>query len=185
MATQGNIFFFKTFLGVFLVVLLSSFSFDENYPKQIKIVRAGFYEAVNDSKKAKPLAKIISDFQSRSALVKVYEGANCAIMAKNKWSPFAAIKLLKKSNIMMNAAIKKSPTNVEIHFIRFAVQKNIPEFLGYSKDVEKDKNFILQNINNFKANNLSEEMRLYILNFLIEQAGYNEAELQIIEEKLS
>ena len=184
MILQTNTYILKTFLGVLLVVL-SSFSFDNNHPRQLKIVRAGFYEAVNDSKKAKPLAIIISDFQSKSALIKVYEGANCAIMAKNKWSPFAAIKLLKKSTRMMDAAVKKAPANVEIHFIRFAVQKNIPEFLEYSKDVEADKNFIIENIKNFKSKNINEKMKAYILNFLIEQAGYNEDELQLIKEKLS
>jgi len=148
-------------------------------------VREGFYVAVNDSKKAVSLLKGINRIPEKTSTIKVYEGATYAILAKTKWNPFSALALLKKANYTMNAAVNQSPTDIEIRFIRFAVQKNIPSFLGYSENLEEDKTYIIQHINRFDGITLNKEMKDYIIYFMEEQGEYNQEELQLIRSKLS
>ncbi|MBW6484040.1 MAG: hypothetical protein K0B10_13390 [Vicingaceae bacterium] len=144
----------------------------------------GFYNAVQDSKKAEALLKQIKVIKPKSALVMVYDGATCAVMAKNVWNPFSAVKLLKKSNEEMNRAVKLSPTNLEIRFIRFAVQKNIPSYLGLSNNLNEDKKYLIKHIDSFYNPKLSKEMRDYILWFMTDQGGYTEKQIELIKEKL-
>lgn len=174
-----NIFLLLCFL------LFSNFSlYDDSYTSQLDEVRMGFYNAVHDSQKAESLIKRIKMITPKSALVTVYSGATCAIMAKNKWNPFSAIKLLKKSNEEMNKAIKLSPTNLEVRFIRFAVQSNIPSYLGFSENINEDKTYLIKHIDAFYNPKLSKEMRDYILWFMTEQGGYSERQIKLIREKL-
>ena len=92
---------------------------------------------------------------------------------------------MKKANRTINAAVNQSPANIEIRFIRFAVQKNIPPFLGYSENLEEDKNYIIQYIHQFDGATLNKEMKNYILYFIEEQGGYNQQELELIRERLT
>ena len=165
---------------------IGNFSFkDQDVDREIKMVRIGFYQATQNSKKAKPLSIIIKNFKSKSSIIKAYEGANMAILAKTRWSPFSAIRLVKKAVKMLALAVIQSPQNLEIRFIRFAVQKNIPSFLNLSKNIEEDKKFIIENINSFNKNVLSNNMRNYILTFMMEQGGYNKEEKELIKKRLT
>ena len=177
-----------TLLSAFLLLCFFSFSnfnlYDDAYSIQLDSVRMGFYNAVQDNKQAEPLLQQIKKVKPKSALITVYSGATCAIMAKNKWNPFSAVKLLKKSNDEMNKAVKQSPTNLEVRFIRFAVQKNIPHYLGFSENIEEDKTYLIKHINSFYNPKLSKEIRDYILWFMTEQGDYNEKQIKLIREKL-
>ncbi|NCP44843.1 MAG: hypothetical protein GW818_00010 [Flavobacteriales bacterium] len=173
------------FILIVYCLVTSSFSnHDNSYSFKLNEIRIGFYDAVQDSKKAEILIKKINSIEPKSALITVYNGATCAIMAKEKWSPFSAIKLLKKSNVEMNKAVKASPENLEIRFIRFAVQKNIPSYLGFSNNIEEDKKYIIKHIDSFYNPTLNKEMRDYIFWFMTEQGGYNEKQIKLIKEKL-
>jgi len=174
-------------IKIFVIILLAvgNFSFSkQDADREIKMVRLGFYQATQNSKNAKPLAVIIKNFKSKSPIVKAYEGANMAILAKTKWNPFSAIRLLKKGGKLLNMAVQQSPKNLEIRFIRFAVQKNIPSFLNLNKNIEEDKKFIIRNINSFDGAVLPKNMRDYIKIFMMEQGGYNSEEKALIKEKL-
>ena len=162
------------------VCLSWSFSSGVDIDKQITVVRAAFFDAIKDQTKASLLRQKIERLNSNSSLLQVYQGATYAIMAKDKWNPFSAIRLLKKSNLTMNQAVKASPSDLEIRFIRFAVQKNIPSFLGYSDNMTEDKSYILKNIDRFNSSVLSRAIKDYILSFMKEQAGYNAEELALI-----
>lgn len=180
----------KKITSVFSFLLFCFFTFsnfslyESSYLTQLDEVRMGFYNAVQDSQQAENLLKQIKKIKPKSALITVYSGATCAIMAKNKWNPFSAVKLLKKSNEEMNNAVKLAPTNLEVRFIRFAVQKNIPNYLGFSNNVEEDKKYLIKHIDTFYNPKLSKEMRDYILWFMTEQGGYSEKEIKLIKEKL-
>ncbi len=184
MIDHCKITLFRLTICVLSIVLFSGFTPGESYSKQLSNVRNGFYEAVQNSQKVDQLFNQIEKVKPQSSLIKVYKGATYAIKAKNKWNPWSAIKLLKKSKKKMNEAVKIAPKNLEIRFIRFAVQKNIPNYLGFSDNIEEDKKYIIKNINRFYNPQLSKEMRDYVLWFMTEQGGYNKRQIKLIKETL-
>jgi len=172
---------------LFCVVMTTLFSFNPNTEadNSMSVVRLRFYDAVLDSKKVTLLDQKIKQFTYEPSLLKVYKGASYAIKAKNEWNPFSAVKMLGKSIKTMDEAVKRSPTNLEIRFIRFAVQKNIPGYLGYSDNVDEDKGYLIKNIDRFYNPALGKKMRDYIFTFMTTQGGYNAEEVKLIREKLT
>ncbi len=131
-------------------------------------IRLAFYEATLDSKKSIPLINKINAIKNPPALLLAYKAATEAVMIKTKWSPFAKFSLLKKSRSSFVEAVEKNSKDVEIRFLRFSVQHHIPEFLGYSKNLDEDKDFIVARIEDYKREAIvNNEMVSYIIDFLI------------------
>ena len=59
---------------------------------------------------------------------------------------------------MLESAIKNDPESVELRFLRYSIQKNIPKFLSYSNNLEKDLKFVKDNISQI----FNYEFRIYI-----------------------
>ena len=95
-----------------------------------------------------------------------YRAALEAIMTKTTWNLFKKINYLNKSETSFNKAIEMAPDDVEIRFMRMAVQYEIPEYLGYSEDMEEDRKFIVKNIDKFDPATLEHETLLAILDFM-------------------
>lgn len=64
--------------------------------------------------------------------------AKYAINPLDKWNSFS------KGKTLLQKTVSKEPQNVEIRFLRLAMQSKCPAFLGYSEDIPKDKSFVLQ-----------------------------------------
>lgn len=82
----------------------------------------------------------------KQPLVVAYLGALEALKAKDSWNPYNKIKFLNLSNKTVLEAVTKSPDDIEIRFIRFSIQSNLPHFLGLNKDLTSDKNQILHQL---------------------------------------
>ena len=44
---------------------------------------------------------------------------------------------------MLETVIASNIYNIELRFLRFAIQTNVPSFLNYDSNIEEDKNFLL------------------------------------------
>ena len=93
-------------------------------------------------------------------LYKAYLGAFETIWANHLFNPISKLKTFKKGKANLEAAIKADPANIEIVFLRYSVQSNAPKFLGYHKNTQEDKNFILKNKNSVKESSLKELLNI-------------------------
>jgi DNA mismatch repair ATPase MutL len=64
--------------------------------------------------------------------------------------------------VLIEKAFGRDSLNLEIRFIRFAIQRNLPSFLRYHDELERDKQFLL--INTRYSND--PELKEMILNYL-------------------
>jgi len=184
MMLRSNNYIKRSIIAVVLFIVVAGFKPKNDYANKMSAVRLGFYDAVIDSKKVGALDNKINQFNYEPSLLTVYKGATYAIKAKNQWNPFSALRLLGKSIKTMDKAVERSPLNLEIRFIRFAVQKNIPSYLGYSDNVDEDKKYLIKNIDRFYNPKLNKKIRDFILKFMTTQGGYNDNEVKLIQEKL-
>lgn len=79
-----------------------------------------------------------------------YYGVIEAMLAEHVFNPATKIAYFNAGKNKLEEAIKKEDNNVELRYLRFAMQSNIPFFLGYKSDLEKDKNFIVSHIESQK-----------------------------------
>lgn len=82
--------------------------------------------------------------------------AKYAINPLDKWNSFS------KGKSMLQKSVSKEPQNVEIRFLRLAMQAKCPSFLGYSEDIPKDKQYILQRFNSLEDLELKNLMKAFL-----------------------
>lgn len=85
------------------------------------------------------------EMSEMSPLLLAYRGVARASMAECAFFPLTKLSYFNEGKAELEDAIKRDPDNVEIRFIRFAMQTNIPSLLMYD-DIVEDKTFILNEI---------------------------------------
>jgi hypothetical protein len=92
-----------------------------------------------------------------------YRSISLLIQAKSSFSPVDKIKYFRSGRNMLEQSIQEDVTSIELHYLRFCVQTNIPFFLNYSSNIEEDKRFILLNWNKISDADLKSRIRNYML----------------------
>lgn len=60
--------------------------------------------------------------------------------------PFTKMKYFKKGKSIIEEVIIEHPLNLELRYIRYSLQKKIPNFIGYHDNLEEDLLLIKQNL---------------------------------------
>ena len=79
--------------------------------------------------------------------------------------PFTKMKYFKEGKNLLDETILKNPENIEIRYIRFLMQKEIPSFLGYDKNINEDFEVIL---NGVIISRLNLDLKLKILHNMLQ-----------------
>ena len=86
-----------------------------------------------------------------------YEGINAAYGKKH----------VRSFDLTIKKAVALAPNNLEIRFLRFSIQDQLPTYLGYSKELAVDKKMILQQIQSQKVDvpaTFKKDMKAVLLN---------------------
>lgn len=88
------------------------------------------------------------------------------ILMKSRYvkGPFSKLKYFKKGKKILDKDILENPACLEIRYIRFLMQKQIPDFLGYNKNIEDDFNVIFTKL---LTSNLNNNFRIKMLNTML------------------
>ena len=109
---------------------------------------------------------------SSKAILQAYKGAITTLKAKFTRSKKDKKEFFKEGVALIENAVKADPENIEIRYLRLSVQENSPRFLGYHKNIEADKEFILKNY----ANTSSKELKDVIKDFVMGSQNFSESE---------
>lgn len=126
-------------------------------------VRMLYHTAAEVKQDAAQLNKLMLQVDSGALSVMVcYKGANEMIQAKYAINPITKLDKFNKGKDMIQKAFSRDTLNLEIRFIRFAIQSNLPAFLNYNNDLNKDKRFLLVNTKASKDPELQEMIYNYL-----------------------
>ena len=142
-------------------------------------IRTLYSKSADDSQCADMLNEMLRNVDlSEYPLLMAYYAASEAIKAKYIWNIFSKIQYLKQSASGFEKAVSLSPENIEIRFLRFTVQYHIPFFLGFSVNLEEDKQVICDHI---AKSDTDTEMKKEIADFLIKSQKCDRTELEILK----
>jgi hypothetical protein len=131
---------------------------------KINEVRKLYYQAALNEDAAVRLKKMLTEVNDNSdAIFVCYKGASQMLDAKYAFNPITKLNRFKKGKTMMEKAINKDPNHLEMRFIRFSIQTNLPSFLGYNNWIESDKKLLLLQTSKTK----DEDLKLKISNYLV------------------
>lgn len=143
------------------LLLYSTISFAEQIP-ELHSVRMLYQKASIEEKACKDLIEILSSFNNNiNPLLEGYNGCATMMMAKYTFSPFSKLSYFKKGKKMLENAIQADGENIELRFLRFAAQTEIPSFLGYHHNIKSDKMFLLQSLPGVHDSELKEMITGY------------------------
>ena len=146
------------FVGFFFIVALGNSQDLEHIRSQYPLAE-GSEEITLDLEDQ--LSKLTSE--SKSILL-AYQGAIKTIKAKFTKKASEKKAFFKAGVSAIENAVKANPENVEIRYIRLTVQENSPKFLGYHKEIEDDKEFILKNYSTITSPSIKNVIKDFVLN---------------------
>lgn len=127
----------------------------------------------------------VGKISQKTPVIKAYEGVAEALLAKIVWNPFTKISYLRTSRDKLREAIVNSPSNVEIRFLRFSTQYYLPSILGFSDDLQEDKEAIMNNLEFLNQNDLEDELLQFIIQFMEESNLCSNEEIITLQNKLN
>jgi hypothetical protein len=96
-------------------------------------------------------------------LTYAYHAGALMAMANHVFWPGTKLSYFDQGKAKLEKAVNFALKNVEVRFIRYCIQKEVPAMLGYYGNVNADKQFILANIN---TTNWSSEYKQEVKDFL-------------------
>ena len=133
-----------------LILLAFSTSCFAQIPS-ISEVRWLYQKAATEEPYCQKLLHLLQPFNEKNnPLLAGYKASAHMMMANYVVNPFTKLSYFSKGKKLLEKAIEASKANVELRFLRFAVQSNIPAFLGYSSNRQTDKGFLIQSVPQLK-----------------------------------
>lgn len=155
-----------------IFLFVSTFCISQNLTElRVDYPNANLDEAVTNTLHEKLLSVSKEDDKTLVA----FRGAVTTLKAKfakgfkNKKTYF------KEGAELLEFAISAEPKNIEIRCLRLGVQENAPRIVGYRKNIEEDKKFI---VDHYKANN-DKEVRKFIKGYVLLSDAFTDAEKQL------
>jgi hypothetical protein len=99
-----------------------------------------------------------------SQIAKGYTAAMIFMKSRYVVFPLTKLKYFKQGKNLLDKTIVESPKNIELRYIRFLMQKQIPDFLGYNQYINQDFNVF---INGFETCNLNTEIKIEMINNML------------------
>ena len=128
---------------------------------------------------AKSLQEICTSSKTVSESLKnAYSAAAEMALGKYKFNPITKLNAFNAGRKKLETSLRADSNNVEIRYIRYAIQMSAPSFLGYNKDIATDKTFLLNHLKNMKTKD--SELFSMITAFLLVKGKLNQNEIKNI-----
>lgn len=122
---------------------------------EIEDVRLLFHNAQSSQKVCTELIELLQPFnENNNTLFLGYRASATMMMAKHLNNPFSKLSYFKKGKVMLEKAIQFDQKNVELIFLRYTIQTNVPSFLNYYANKENDRLFLVQSLAKLKDQKL-------------------------------
>lgn len=147
-------------------------------------VRELFYDCTLNSAHTPKLLALLESLPDKTPTLCAYEGATQAIHTKNLWNPFGKIAHVKKALISINIAVEADPENMEIRFLRFAVEFHIPDWLKSEPHDAVDATFLYDKLRMCDLSQFSPDILKYIQQFYMDNPIYSAEQTKEILARL-
>lgn len=131
--------------NIFLLLFLISGYTVFSQTVSVDALRREYEHAFKDSAACSKLYKKIIKSENSDNTTTAYRGAIATAMANHSQNKKDKLNLFNSGKKLLEQSVTADNTNIEIRFLRFTVQSNAPKVLGYNKQIESDKAFILNN----------------------------------------
>jgi len=148
-------------------------------------IRKRFHQAVLSQDSINDYYQYMRGIENVSPTVLAYRAAAEAMMAQTLWNPLAKLSQVHQYDRMIFQAIDLDMNNLEIRFLRFAIEFHLPRILMMSKHLDEDRDFIVDNLWRCKEMNIDPKFEQYITYFMNETGMLLPEQIMVIKQLLS
>ncbi|MEM9324935.1 MAG: hypothetical protein AAGA85_04745 [Bacteroidota bacterium] len=170
----------KQFLAIYLV----HFSL-VSLAQPIEEIRKTFHHALLHPEETEAYHDYIQAFEGDHPAIIAYQAIGKVMMAKEHWNPVMKLSYVKQYDALITEAIQIAPDNLEIRFLRFAVEYELPKILMMSDHLLEDRDFIVANMHNAHELDLDPGFTRYISWFMNHTGLLEPDQLTLMETSLS
>lgn len=146
-------------------------------------IRKEFHVATSDHEKASMLyASLLKLDPKPNTLQYAYLGATEALLAKYSFNPITKLRYLNSACQKLNQSIASNPTNIEIRYMRFSIEVNVPSYLGYSKHINEDKGILIKGLSTTSITKENCEMYAIFAHGIINSGSCNNDEKKLLSK---
>ncbi len=150
--------------------------------KDVLFFRELLTRAATSEEAAQLMFKRSAALDSDNEVLKGYAAMSYLMMSKYAGSPMQKLSYFREGKNRLEAAITRSPGNIELLYLRFSVQSNLPAFLGYYRNKTEDK---LKLMAWLKTGDIKDtDLRARVLDFLKQSDELNDAEKRVLSPAL-
>jgi hypothetical protein len=161
------------FLAVLIFMMVSNFFTMSDV--EVAALRKLYYEAAENKTAVKKLSALLAKVNDNSDAILIgYRGATEMMEAKYAFNPVTKLSRFNKGKNYLEKAIKKEPKQVELRFIRFSIQTNLPSFLGYNDHIKIDKDALINSVVKID----DKQLKNNIIDYLIISKHCNQEEIK-------
>ena len=155
-----------------LFLFISTFCISQD----LKELRMDYPKASLDEEITNTLHKKLSSISTEaSKTIVAYKGAATTLKAKFANRIKQKKQFFKEGSELLEFAVASEPDNIEIRCLRLGVQENSPRIVGYKKNIEEDKQFILDH---YKSNT-NIEVKNFVKGYILLSDLFTDAEKQL------
>ena len=158
---------------------------DDITEPNLHVIRKLLVSAINSGKVTDSLYRNLSAIKNRPALINGYMATLEALKAKHTWNPYFKIKYLNNAEKTFKTAVTGDPHNIEIRFMRFSVEHNVPGFLGYTKNLVADREEIITQLDRKHYSSADAALVKTIITFLLDSKRCTPAEHSKLSQHLA
>lgn len=142
------------------VILILSGLINTTLAANFSEIRACFDKAIYNETEAIKLCKNYET--SLDVIEQGYVAATIITRAKFVINPYKKYAYFEQGKIKLEALLNKYPDEVELRFIRYMIQTNIPSFLGYKSALKTDRLFLVTQLTSIKDQDLKTRITAYL-----------------------
>lgn len=144
-------------------------------------IRSEFHAVVQNPDDSRTFHKFLKDIEEPSSTIKAYQAVSEALLAQVVWNPFSKLSQVVKYDKQMKVAVEEDPQNIEIRFLRLAIEYNLPSFLGMSTHLEEDVAKIVDGLSSVSEMQVNPMFGKYIFYFLEQTDLCSEEQLAVMK----
>ena len=129
---------------MFLLIILLAFVHNTSGQSLLDKLRALYSSAGLQEDSAKKMYDMLKPVTETSDPVLLcYKGAVTMVQAKFFFNPVTKFGCFVKGKKLVENAITRDSNNIEMRYLRFTLQSNLPSFLGYNSQLKTDKDYLI------------------------------------------
>ena len=148
-------------------------------------VRKTFHEAVKDPSKSEDFYEYIKVHPGTDPVIMAYKAVSEAMIAQTVWNPISKYAHVKRFGKDIDDIIEVHQDQLEIRFLRFAVEYYLPRILMMSEHLDEDRDFLVTNLASIPHLDIDKDFARYIIYFMNETGMVETDKMEEIKASLA